>query len=134
HPIDDDRHRFVPRDALEAAFALRSRAEAGVEHAVGAVNPLAEFPDLRADESAGDRVLLRSVDFDDLSVPDRDVQRAGIRTVERTRRLDHGRGTAQRAVTGQLGAFRQWRHVRTIAFLRCNAAFSAADDDAHPRT
>src|SRR5262249_52147002 len=58
----------------------------------------AEAPDLRADEPFRDRILVRAVDRDDLSVLDRDGQRARVGTIERAGAFEHGRRTAERSV------------------------------------
>src|SRR5262249_17556726 len=93
-PIGDDLERFVPRDALETALALRSHADGRVEQTVRSVDAVAEFANLGADISAGCRILARAVDLDDPPFANGDIERAAIGTIERTRRLDDmfGRG------------------------------------------
>ena len=92
HLLGDQLERFVPRHALELAFALAAFAHRRIEQPVGSVHALAEFPHLRADEAVGDRVSARAVDVDDAPAPHRHRQAAGIRAVERARGInDDGR-------------------------------------------
>ena len=88
-PIDRRARALRPADALERAVAFRSDARSpGYSRIRSApVDALAELADLRADEAAGDRILLRAVDLDDLAAVDGDGERAGIGTIERARGL-----------------------------------------------
>jgi hypothetical protein len=49
--------RVVPRDALEAAFALSSFPAKRVEDAVGAVDAVQILVDLRAQEARGEAMV-----------------------------------------------------------------------------
>ncbi len=90
--------RFVPRGALEFAFALAPAPDRRREETIGSVHAIAELAHLRADVAAGRRILLGAVDRDDLAVLDGDRQRAGIGTVERTCGFDDRRRSAERHV------------------------------------
>ena len=87
-PIDDELERLVPRDALEMALSLRPDANRRIQQAVRPVDALTELADLGADVAAGDGIFLGTVDLDDASAVDGDVERAGVGTVERAGRLD----------------------------------------------
>ena len=94
--LSDELERFVPRHAFESAFAFPSFSNRRVEQSIGAVQALAELPDLRADEAFGDRVPVRSVDIDDAAALDRDDETARIGTIERAGGFDDRRGPARR--------------------------------------
>src|SRR5262245_21301496 len=93
----DERHRFVPRRAPEAGKAFRPFADRGVEQTIASIDSLAEPPYLRADVAVGDRVERRPVYARDAPVLQRDVERAGVGTVERTHRLDGVRGDERKS-------------------------------------
>ena len=88
HPLGDVIQRFIPADAGEDAVALGPLPDRRVEEAVLAVDALGEAPHLAADVTAGARVLVAAIDFDDAALLDRDLERAGIRAVERAGGLD----------------------------------------------
>ena len=88
HPPRDQVERLVPGDARERALSLRALPDGRIQHAVFAVDALVEAAHLRADEVARDRILVAAVDLLDAAVLDRDVERAGIGTVERARGAD----------------------------------------------
>ena len=88
HALGDLVERFVPADACEDAVAFPALADGGVEQAIFAVDALREATDFAADVAARARVLVAAVDLDDTPLLDGDLERAGVRAVERTRALD----------------------------------------------
>ena len=88
HALGDLVECFVPADAREDAVALSPLADGGVEEAVFAVDALRKATDFAADVAARARVLVAAVDLDDAPLLDGDLERAGVRAVERTRALD----------------------------------------------
>ena len=83
HPLGDLIERFVPGDPRKDAVAPRALADRRIEQTILTVDALSEPPDLRADVIAGDWILVAAVDLEDPAVLDGDVDRAGVRAVER---------------------------------------------------
>ena len=80
--------RFVPGHVPEARLALGSGAQPGPQQAILAIYAGAEAAHLAANRTGRHVVARRCVDAGDPAVLDRDRQAAGVRTVERTGRLD----------------------------------------------
>ena len=76
--------RLVPGDPGERALTLGALPHRRIEQAILAVDPIGEPPDLAADETAGDGVLVAAVDLHDPAVLDRDVDRAGVGAIQGT--------------------------------------------------
>ena len=83
HPLRYRGQRGVPRDPGERALSLRSLSNGGVKQTVGAVEPLAEPPHLRADEPARHGVGVRAVDVGDAALLHGDVEAARVGAIER---------------------------------------------------
>ena len=60
----------------------------GYRQPVVAVDAAGEAADLGADEAVGDAVAAAAVDLGDLALLDRDEQAAGVRAIQRARRVD----------------------------------------------
>src|SRR5581483_1858211 len=103
----DEFERFVPRHALEAPFALAAVAHTRMEQSIGAVHAIAEAAHLLADVAVGDRIGMAAVDLDELAALHRHFERAAVRAIERTRRVDDGRGTAKHLRDRTLGHSRK---------------------------
>src|SRR5947207_1760762 len=87
--------RFVPRDSLEAAFALRTGAPQRRREPAGSVHELrVRLRDLRAEHTGRVRVRARPADLRDASGLDGDGEAAGIGTIE---------GAHARALDGRCG-------------------------------
>ena len=94
--------RLVPGDAGERALALGALPHRRIEQAILAVDPIGELPDLAANETAGDGILVAAVDLHDPAVFDRDVDRAGVRAIQGTGGADRRVAPALRLTHGQL--------------------------------
>jgi len=74
---------FLPADSAEGALPLLSLSNRRIEQSIFAIQPFAEAADLGTDVSAGNRIDIAAIDLDDASFFNGDVERAGVRAIER---------------------------------------------------
>ena len=105
-PRGDELERLVPAGAAEAALALGANAHGGKVQPVLAVDAPIEAAHLGADVAARDRIGRAAVDGGDATALDRDLQSAGIGTVEGAGRFNGGFRRRDGGTNGHASSYR----------------------------
>jgi hypothetical protein len=85
----DAAERFIPADGSKLAGALRPGAHGGLQEACLAIHAITERPYFRADVPRSGRVQRRSVDLQDFAGIYRNGETAGVRAIQRARRINN---------------------------------------------